>query len=312
MYHQIDIHMHVPMLLTSTVTICLLLIITLPPSLSQPPISNYSLCSQQPYKCGGLFDIDYPFWGENRPHYCGGGDQFYLTCETGQLTSIQIGSQKFRVEHIDTQDYMMRMVPLPREYEFCSLPFNFSLSPLFWYSESVNNITIFYNCPSEVSNDGNNFTCPGSGSENQNVVYYEGVEDEVLKQYPELKKCGRRLQVPTDEAALDPEGGADYQIDGALQTGFHVNYVVPQGCIRCVGSEGACGSNDTHQFTCYCPDGSNALQCSHHKSMFSVPSGLFDFLHGSVMFIKYITKSCSGCPQFFIVVVLHHFYSFYS
>ena len=66
---------------------------------------------------------------------------------------------------------------------------------------SVYNITIFYDCPPEVYNDANTFTCPGSDSDNQNVFYYKCREDEVLKQRPKLKGCGRHIQVPADDKA---------------------------------------------------------------------------------------------------------------
>ena len=63
----------------------------------------------------------------------------------------------------------------------------------------MHNITILYDCPPEVSVVGNNFTCQDHGSVNQNGFYYDDdLEDEVLKQYPGLQKCGRRIQVPNE------------------------------------------------------------------------------------------------------------------
>ena len=283
------------MLLRSILTISLLLMTTLPPSLSQPPPSNYFLCSQ-PYKCGEQLDPDiyYPFWGQNRPRHCGGGDQFNLTCEhepgsgSYEYTSIQMGSQKFTVEEINTHAYTMRLVPVPLEPDICSMQFNFSLSPLFMYGQTLRNITIFSDCPSGVSSGGHSITCDGS-----HVFYYVGGEDDVLKNHQELKKCGCRIQVPAEAVPWPYHGD---RVDAALGIGkgFQVNYTLSQECMRCLGSKGACGSNDKHQFTCYCPDGSNAPQC--HQSMSSIPSCLLF----SNIYNKCISEPCSS------LVMVHH------
>ncbi|RYR57262.1 hypothetical protein Ahy_A05g022985 [Arachis hypogaea] len=259
MDNHIDIHMHIPV---RRMIFLLLLINSLTPSLSQQPLSNrYFLCKKQLYNCGTISNISYPFWGVDRPRYCGGGDQFNLTCElgTGQFASIQIASQKFQVIHIDGVQNKMRMIPMPPivKHEFCSMKRDFNLSsPSFWYSETVQNITIFYDCPAGFSN----FTCPSSSNhrnkKNNNVVFYEGVEEQVLKEHPELKECGRSLRVATDEGALHPNVTVDNQIIEALNWGFHMNYSFPEECKRCMRSEGVCGSNNSS------PDGSNAaLSC---------------------------------------------------
>ena len=271
-YH--NIHIHISMLLTSIVTISLLLLTTLPPSLTQQSPLNISLCSHTPYKCKGLHDMYYPFWGHNRPRYCGGGDQFNLTCDSDQYTTIQMGSEKFKVQWINATTYAMKVVPL--EPEVCSKELSFSLSPLFRYNQTVHNITIFYNCPSELPlGGGYNFTC------NSDFVYYEDVEDEVLKQHPALQKCGSSIQMPAEAVVKlnNGTGNGVYAQNGYFGKGFQVNYIVSQECIRCLGSNGTCGSNDAHQFACYCQDGSNALDCSvpvpRRQSMSSVPYCLF-------------------------------------
>ena len=121
----------------------------------------------------------------------------------------------------------------------------------------------------------------------------------MLKRHPELKKCNRSIQVPTESPVESNSGPFVEALNRAFGKGFHVSYTVSQKCIRCLGSEGACGSNDTvkHQSSCYSPDGTNTLNCPvsipgpvlvpapalapvpvpvpHHKSMSSVPSCLF-------------------------------------
>ncbi|MED6113954.1 hypothetical protein PIB30_075615 [Stylosanthes scabra] len=267
----IHVHMHIPPI-RSFIHLLLLINTLIPSSLSQQPLSNrYSVCSQQPYNCGTLSILSYPFWGGDRPSYCGGGHQFNLVCDTGLTTSIEITSQKFQVIFIDTLQNKMRMMPMPQEEDdFCSMKLDFNLtSPSFWYSETVQNITIFYDCPSGISN----FTCPSSSlsnhGNNNNVVFYEGVEEQVLKDNPKLKECGRSLRVASDEDVLNPTVTVDNQIFEALNRGFHVEYSIPEKCKRCMRSGGVCGSSSGD------PDGSNAaLSCyvPHVTSMSSFPS----------------------------------------
>ncbi|XP_040860964.1 LEAF RUST 10 DISEASE-RESISTANCEUS RECEPTOR-LIKE PROTEIN KINASE-like 1.2 [Glycine max] len=112
-----DIHIH--MLLTS---ISCLFFITLPQSLSQPPpVFNYSACKEWPYKCGTLSDIFYPFWGENRPPQCGGGQAFRLSCNHDNITTILIASHNFTVENVDNTTRTMRVVPTDLGPNDCSL-----------------------------------------------------------------------------------------------------------------------------------------------------------------------------------------------
>ncbi|MED6162693.1 hypothetical protein PIB30_072980 [Stylosanthes scabra] len=225
------------------------------------PLSCFSqVCSRQPYKCGGLPELYYPFWGQTRPPYCGGGHQFNLTCYASNRTSISMPSQEFEVVDIDTQAHTMTMVPL--EYDVCSPHFDFSLSPLFWYASTVINITVFYDCPSEaLVSSLNNFTC---GSDDG--VYYLGGEDELLQQNLELGKCRRRRQVPVDENAPSPDGGGVNSLYAALQMGFQVNYVVSEECMTCLANHGLCGMIQD-RFIC-------SQSQSHHESVTGSVVGL--------------------------------------
>lgn len=113
---RMDIHIH--MLLTS---ISCLFFITLPQSLSQPPsVFNYSACKEWPYKCGTLSDIFYPFWGENRPPHCGGGEAFRLSCHD-DITTILIASHNLMVKNIHDTTRTMRVVPTDLDPNVCSL-----------------------------------------------------------------------------------------------------------------------------------------------------------------------------------------------
>ncbi|XP_061350617.1 LEAF RUST 10 DISEASE-RESISTANCE LOCUS RECEPTOR-LIKE PROTEIN KINASE-like 2.5 isoform X2 [Gastrolobium bilobum] len=236
----------------------LLFILTnLPQSHSQEEETKYTSCSRQPYNCGDVSNIFYPFWGHNRPQYCGGGHQldFKLECQNDN-TTVLIGSPNFQVLRIDATAYTITMKQTVDDV--CSPTFYdtfLGLDPAFFvYPPTVHNITIFYNCSSlEFSAaDRYEFTCG-----NENGTYGVGGKDDVLKEHPELQNCERHIQVPI-QVPLD-------DMKGALDGGFEVNYNNPHGkeCRRCSDSKGVCGHNSTsHEFTCFCKDGSSdAIVC---------------------------------------------------
>ncbi|RYR57259.1 hypothetical protein Ahy_A05g022983 isoform B [Arachis hypogaea] len=263
------VHSELPMVLACIGTvISLLLTAALPPSLSQSPPSNHSLC-KHPYECGE-YKLYYPFWGEDRPVQCGGDKKLKLSCGTesgkygGEIdyAYIETDSQRFKVVgNDDPLNTTFTLVPLPvadGEHDVCSMNFNYSLNYLpFTYNQIVHNITIFYDCT--YSRDYQSLGCGGSGGD---VVYYNGTEKEVLASHQELKDCQHRIQVAAEAVELNGVG-VDDAFPLYFGKGVSVSYTYSQDCMRCVDSGGSCGRNDTHAFTCYCPDGSIALPCSH-------------------------------------------------
>ncbi|TKY44733.1 Receptor protein kinase [Spatholobus suberectus] len=254
-------HIHIQMVLTSVLTICCLLLTTLPHCV---PAYNYLDCKRQTYNCGELSYISYPFWGQNhRDPECGGGDPFELKCDHDE-TTIVIGSQSFTVKEINMTAQNMTLVRTDLVGNVCSLQFgdtyNVNSSTLFRYPPSVQNITIFYECPPipDFPNE-HSFNCGP-------VISYFVVEDELtglFNEYPQLHGC-KSLHVPTDTSPRDYTGdGVDALTEG-LDKGFEVDYRVSQECTKCLGSEGDCWSDgiDKHVLSCYyCPDGSHALHC---------------------------------------------------
>ncbi|XP_027343290.1 LEAF RUST 10 DISEASE-RESISTANCE LOCUS RECEPTOR-LIKE PROTEIN KINASE-like 1.2 [Abrus precatorius] len=249
------IHMIVSIFLTSS----LFLLITCPTSICQEE-NKHVECSK-PYTCGQIYNIYYPFWGENRSSYCGSNHQFRLKCEAHQNTSIQLGSQNFQVLHIDQVGYTMQMVRTGLVYDHCSslALTNTSLnSNLFLYTSSVRNITIFYGCPSSMlSNTTHSFPCQEGG--NKSVFYGDPTTTRV-------QDCeGVRIEVQVTQE-LTQDGGIE-GLNKALSEGFQVNYISDgQLCLKCILTNGTCGANDKSQFSCFCPDGTEALDCSLHQS----------------------------------------------
>ena len=78
-------------------------------SLSQD--ENYM--QSRPYPCGTIGNINYPFWSEIHPSYCGNPiTEFKLYCPTSkdEFPIIQIRSQTFNVKNIDYSTKNMNLV----------------------------------------------------------------------------------------------------------------------------------------------------------------------------------------------------------
>ena len=239
-------------------------------------LDRYTACSRR-YSCGQISNINYPFWGGNRPSFCGNTNPlFNLTCHGNQNTSLQVGSQTFQVLRIDQFTHSITMFRTGLAYDHCSsspltnTPLD---STLFRYKSDVKNLTIFYNCSSnsQLSNGTHSFPCGGGGN-NKRAFYLEEAE---LPKFPELQKCGVRVEVPVTQG-LGSEGGIE-GLNKVVGAGFDVNYTLDdRRCLGCLISGGNCGNSDNSQFSCFCRDGTYALQCSHNNSMPSFfPFSLF-------------------------------------
>ncbi|KAI4350947.1 hypothetical protein L6164_005349 [Bauhinia variegata] len=260
----------------SIITICSFFLTSLPPSHGQE-YESYRACNTN-YTCGSLINISYPFWGENRPRYCGRSDMFQLSCDQNQSTSIQVGSENFTVVWIDPFSYTMRM--MRRNLVPISCPSNFTITSLnpalfFYRPQTVENMTLFYSCEKQFSSSlpteikFNNFTCLNESGKEEQGFYVNETE---LQKYGEgLPECEVKVKVPVfRDVALGNEGGNE-ALNTALAHELDMQYTVELGCPGCCGSGGMCGSrmSDISQFSCYCRDGVQDLTCYNHGKSIS-------------------------------------------
>ncbi|CAL0322238.1 unnamed protein product [Lupinus luteus] len=248
-----------------------LLLTTLPKSNSQEqePTTKFSNCTK-PFNCGSAPPILFPFWDDvGRPRYCGGRNEFKLSNCFDQYPLLHINSQQFQVINIDITNYTMKMkmVRKDADYENCDPPLSNNTLPsiLFQYTQNVNNITVFYDCPDGVSFP-KNFTCSSNYYEEH--VFYEEEGSELNKSSELQQRCGNRsiLQVLVSSVV---ERSDDFNaLKEVVEAGFEVSYdnteEDAENCKRCRDSKGVCGRADIDQyrFSCLCPDGSESLsQC---------------------------------------------------
>ncbi|CAJ2637027.1 unnamed protein product [Trifolium pratense] len=271
---------HVPMFpsITYISFFFLLIIITFFPS--QSLSNDYSYCNKlhrydgnyysfYSYSCGNLSDIYYPFWGQNRPFKCGAGNPYYLNCDKNNITTILLYSQNFTVLDINTTSYTMKLKRTDLSQNLCSPQFGLTYfdSTLF-NSISIINISIYYNCPFNISDEKS--LC---GSNNPS---FTDLNFDVAKN-PYLNRCGEHIKVP---GTIDLSKEIDYfnreDLERILNDGFEVEYLVNTDCLSCLGSKGDCSSYISSNIElCYyenCPDGSinpaitKSCPSSVHKS----------------------------------------------
>ena len=267
---MMDNHMHIPFSFTAIATICFFLLTTLPQSHCQEE-SKYTVCSR-PFNCGHISNISYPFWGDNRPSYCGASGQFELRCDANRSTLLQIGSQKFKVLNMDPYASHITMVRPDLVYDNCSSNLTSTSldNSVFLYDDSVKSIFIFYNVTDFADYSGlysnfsfySNFSCKNEA--NRTAVYSEYSYDELVAVFS--------FTEPTEPTELTTSqdvdwGGGINDLKEALDGGFVVNYATPydQDCFGCLNSKGECGMIDEY-FTCHCPDGSDGLNCYGHSA----------------------------------------------
>ncbi|XP_038724622.1 LEAF RUST 10 DISEASE-RESISTANCE LOCUS RECEPTOR-LIKE PROTEIN KINASE-like 2.7 [Tripterygium wilfordii] len=243
-------------------------------------------CSFHDFNCGELVNISYPFWGNGRPQKCG-HRLFELKCLSNGTTTIFINQHEYQVVGINNFSHSIK---ISRPRERCPSTFGGeTVAYTFNYSNTVQNLTLFYNCTTTPysSLSSNNFLCPVGGTERDAFYGHDilfggaGFNDTA---------CNIQVKVPVEEEILDEliQNGVG-QLDEALKEPFGVNYFTYVLCDSCVGSGGNCGTNlssssPVSQFICFCHDGHHRLRCDDDKGMHEI----FFTHHGSlkILFLK--------------------------
>ncbi|GMH04318.1 hypothetical protein Nepgr_006157 [Nepenthes gracilis] len=210
--------------------------------------AKYETCSKA-FQCGYLDDVNYPFYSQQRPDYCG-RPGFLLSCDG--VPAITISSQIYNVLEIDAvwptlkvarEDYSSNHCPA----SLVNITIDFGL---FSYKSADQNITLYYDCDSSLSTNLES-TC----TINSSTGYYltESIESELRDK---LSGCSGKLFVPVLQSAVTSIGMNQYSlkaVDEALAGGFMLDWAADNGsCDWCRGRGGACGYDwDVNEFACY-------------------------------------------------------------
>jgi hypothetical protein len=233
-------------------------------------MNNLLWCATVPINCGRrLNNITYPFWGDSRPEFCG-QHGYNLSCHNNEYPVLRFEALEFRVLNISTANRTFTIArsdlwvgPCPPTPKFQNTTFNYSL---FDYASTVQNITLLYDCPPQVSilAAPNRFNCSQSGVCDGKINTYIVDDEHPLGNLQQLvRECKHNIKVPilrsSARALLEDHQGRTPEVvlQQAMNQGFDVEYsehVLASSCTPCGESGGVCGSNATQPFVCYCRD----------------------------------------------------------
>jgi archaellin len=133
-------------------TITLSLVITIF-SFIHLPLSSYAdnekyLNCSAPFDCAGIEGLNYPFWGSNRPNYCG-HPAFELNCRE-DAPLIKITNSSYRILEVNNVSRTLKVIKqdsgssaVCRSTGFNNIAINFTF---FDYDSATTNLTLYYNC----------------------------------------------------------------------------------------------------------------------------------------------------------------------
>lgn len=271
-------HPHLLQTISLPLTVITIIIISIPISLCEPD-ERYLSCSKS-FECGNIQNITYPFWGVNRPQYCG-YPGFHLDC-SGDAPVIKISEVAYQVLEIKS---MSRVHLISTEYtdNICSIPpVNSTFdSDRFSYASNTKNIMLYYGCPTIPSQFlptlGLSYQFSCNISRTDMVGYYltrnlsmsaTGSFAANISSY--LESCNHSVLIPAYESAVRSieSHPTAANLTNALHRGFWLQWTANDSlCNKCKFSGGQCGYNtDTSKFTCYCQDQPYATTCKKGMS----------------------------------------------
>uniref|UniRef100_A0A2P2LAE4 non-specific serine/threonine protein kinase n=1 Tax=Rhizophora mucronata TaxID=61149 RepID=A0A2P2LAE4_RHIMU len=236
---------------------------------------DYTEC-QKPYNCGHLVNLSYPFWGDNRPWFCGQEGFRLKHCQDQKFPIITTIEQDFRVIVVNQSSNTMTIARSDLYDGVCpqirkSITFH---QNLFRLVPGYANLSLAYNCTtSPFTTPTINNSC--SIQDEPDRVFY-GSDELWMRNVPEIGRCDR-IEVPTlsdmphlEETLLLPsfENGLE-KVRNLLREGFNVSYDYDEDisiCKNCKDSGGICGTNSsTFRFACFCAGDCQKLPDSKPK-----------------------------------------------
>ena len=215
----------------------------------------------EPFDCGKIEGISYPFRENGQPDYCGHPD-FVIDCQSDEAyLMFNKMSQRFRVLKMDPKDRILKLARTDLTDSTCPDKFsNTTLdSTLFSFTEKDRMAALLYNCNSTEHPDLINFSCFG------NPAYFI-MEADSGHEFPYRPSCNVSVIVPVMEKAVLGLLSENLEVDEVLEEGFEVEWssMEEEKCKDCLVSGGNCGYNWTeNEFRCFCPDfKAYALTCS--------------------------------------------------
>lgn len=219
---------------------------------------NFSAC--EPFTCGNITDLSYPFWSDSQPDFCG-HSKFYLDCnnEDNNVT-MNITSQNFHVIEINVTSRIMRIERVdfwenkcPNEFTNITLDYD-----VFNYTLNDQNTTLLYDCNTSYPTPENlsspvTFQCPIDGVLRDSYFLVSTKWGNVS-----YLGCNIGLTLPVVGYAVKDFILEASDPEDVMKEGFEVTWELMEEegkCEECRNSSGRCGRNvTTNEFRCFCPD----------------------------------------------------------
>ncbi|KAD2805702.1 hypothetical protein R6Q59_029265 [Mikania micrantha] len=235
------------------------------PVLRSQETRPYDACNQ-PIRCGNI-EFGYPFWGLNRPDYCG-HSSFQLTCESNDPMLV-LDSVPYRILDIESSAYTITIARNDLWSNLCpqflhNTTYN---STLFNDNFDQENVYLYYGCRDNYGASGTpgadnfRFACTVNDTQIDNYFYRPGgLVPDIANN---LVQCNNSVSVPVNRSSVTLTVS---ELRSALRDGFELQWRVNTDvCDRCVRSNGRCGSNSTSPdgFACFCANGNFSRTCNN-------------------------------------------------
>ncbi|KAL2937293.1 LEAF RUST 10 DISEASE-RESISTANCE LOCUS RECEPTOR-LIKE PROTEIN KINASE-like 1.1 [Bienertia sinuspersici] len=237
---------------------------------------NYTACSIL-YSCGQLQNVGYPFWGDNRPKFCGIPD-LKLSCKGKNRTNHplylpQNGYSPLNVLHINTsshtivvnQDWLYNKCHVKMPWESMNLTSSLQLD-----IPGYRQIQLLYGCTKCGSKY--NYTCSNfDGTPNNTAHYFVPQSD--ISSISKSCSCKSNASFKVDKRVLDElNNNANVSLLSVLtKWPILMRYTAYySACSKCEQSGGRCGSPEdqsSDRFVCYCRGGAHSATCPHEPGV---------------------------------------------
>lgn len=242
------------------------------PNFQAQQIQQFSECLDQTFSCGkNIRNISYPFWGDNRPSYCGLRG-FKLSCKDDVFATIEVNSLTFRVLSIDQSAHNLKIArtDIQDDTNICPPVVTSFLNEttLFGYNNRTEIIYLYYDCPFELKINLSNsliwgdFTCTKNGDKNQGFYAGELFSADELEEFEACRT--EMLATVARDGFMQFRKNATMTMGELLTEGFIVDYISDgTACTACVNSGGLCGSDfeDSRRFQCICRNRGYSFTC---------------------------------------------------
>ncbi|CAA2956786.1 LEAF RUST 10 DISEASE-RESISTANCE LOCUS RECEPTOR-LIKE PROTEIN KINASE-like [Olea europaea subsp. europaea] len=281
--------------------ISLLLIQHVPGSLCQNG-GEYETCGA-PFQCAGMGEISYPFYGGNRPNYCG-YPGFQLSNCQGDVPILTISSIRYRVLEIDNTGKTVRVAREDLWNTTCPrFLYNTTLEEnIFLFLPNDQNITLHYGC---FTSSGQPIPLqlpsmfPCNVNRTSSSFFTLGGAFPSIPGFGAPIRCETNISVPVNETAarlLAVSSASIVLLQDALASGFSLQWSANNtACENCTQSGGVCGTNlDPLSFACYCANGPFSSTCNSAETENGVSLGIPSIITSSIIIFCYLKRQCSS------------------